>query len=93
MHHVTKDDSPSPRTDNFFIDIGNYILDHIQRFVAFLFFLVAIGAFYGFFITTMEASLQPFLLIAPLLVGLLAYYNRAFALFAFILLALVVIIL
>ena len=92
MHHVTKEESPSPKTDNLFIDVGNYIIDHIQRFVAFLFFLVAIGAFYGFFITRMEAGMQPFLLIAPLLVGLLAYYNRAFSVFAFGLLVLFVII-
>lgn len=93
MHHVTKEESPSPKTDNLFIDVGNYIIDHIQRFVAFLFFLVAIGAFYGFFITNAEPGLQPFLLIAPLLVGLLAYYNRAFSLFAFALLVLFVVIL
>ena len=93
MDHVSKDESPSPKTDNFFIDIGNYIADHIQRFVAFLFFLVAIGTFYGFFIASADPGLQPFLLMAPLLVGLLAYYNRAFALFAFVLLALFVVIL
>ncbi|HZX19808.1 MAG TPA: hypothetical protein VFF13_02240 [archaeon] len=78
--------SPSPMSDNIFERVLNYITTGIQRFVAFLFFLFTAGALYGIFITRASPAAQPFLLIAPAAVGLLAYYNRAFAIWAFVVL-------
>lgn len=81
-----KDAGPSPMSDNLFDRILKYITTGIQRFVAFLFFLFTAGAVYGIFITRASPAAQPFLLIAPAAVGLLAYYNRAFAIWAFVML-------
>jgi len=67
------------RMDNIFKKVEDYILGGLSRFVAFLFFLIAIGAFYGFIIARKDSSIQEYLLIAPALLGILAYYSRVIA--------------
>jgi len=78
------------RTDNFFEKVENYITGGISTFVAFLFFLVTIGALYGFFVASKKGDYQEWFLIAPAIAGLIAYYNRAFAIAVFGLLILLI---
>ncbi|MCR4368856.1 MAG: hypothetical protein NUV67_03040 [archaeon] len=80
-------------TDSFFSRLEGYISGGISRFVAFLFFLVTIGAFYGYFLSKRDTDASQYLLLAPAVIGLLAYYDRAFALIIFALLVVFVIIL
>ena len=77
-------------TDKWYNKVLSYLSDRMSAFVAFLFFLFAVGAFYGNFIVTRFPELETYLLIAPLVVGLIAYYNRAFATIAFVFLLLFV---
>jgi len=70
---------PGSTADKFFSSIGNYITAGISRFVAFLFILISLGAFYGFLVSSRQGDAGVFLLIAPAIAGLIAYYNRAFA--------------
>tara|TARA_Y100000310_G_scaffold345859_1_gene471633 strand:+ start:26725 stop:27030 length:306 start_codon:yes stop_codon:yes gene_type:complete len=70
--------------DNFFGKIGDYITGSIQRFVAFLFFIITIGAVFGYFVGS-RTDISELVLIIPAIAGLLAYNNRAFAIAGFVL--------
>ncbi len=80
----------SARTDNIFKKIEDYITGGIQRFVAFLFFILAIGAFYGYLIAKKDSDLQMYLLLAPAIIGIVAYYSRAIAIWVFVILLLLI---
>ncbi|MBN1940826.1 MAG: hypothetical protein JW772_01445 [Candidatus Diapherotrites archaeon] len=64
--------------------VANYLSAGISRFVAFLFFLFGIGAFFGAFVYTSFPKLGIYLIVAPLLLGLIAYYNKTVAIVLFI---------
>ncbi len=81
-----------PKMDGFFEKIENYITSGISTFVAFLFVLISVGAFYGFLVAKHQADVAVYFLIAPAIVGLIAYYNRAFAVAIFIVLVLIALI-
>ena len=93
-HGEHKESSPGemPRMDNFFGKIGDYITSGISTFVAAIFIIITIGAFYGFFVARHQADAAVYFLIAPAIVGLIAYYNRAFAVAIFIVLVLIALI-
>ena len=66
--------------DNVFSKISGFIGATVQRFVTFLFILLAFGALYG----AIAVQVDPLLLFIPALLALLAYYNRTFATIALI---------
>lgn len=64
-------------TDNVFKKVEDYITKSIQSFVAFLFILVSIGAVIGYLVAQKPGS--EWLVLVPAAAGLIAYYNRDFA--------------
>jgi hypothetical protein len=70
--------------DSGFNKIENYITDSINRFVAFLFFLFSAGMFFGIILANKKPETAFFLLLLPPILGLVAYYNKAFSLALFI---------
>ncbi|MCR4335699.1 MAG: hypothetical protein NUV57_04130 [archaeon] len=77
--------------DNFFEKIEDYIGNSVERFVAFIFFIVTIGSVMGYFVGTRGES-ELLLVIMPI-AGLLAYNNRAFAIAGFVLFLILIILL
>ncbi len=80
-------------TDKWYNKLAAYLSSKISAFVAFLFFLFAAGAFYGTYVVARLPHFEIYLLLAPLALGLLAYYSRGFATVAFIFLLLFVFVL
>ncbi len=73
------------KCDPFFDKVSNYVTGKIATFVAFLFFLITIGAVYALVITKAPLdSLTTVLILAPAAVGLLAYWNRDLAVIIFV---------
>jgi len=78
-------------SDNLFNKIIDYVQGGIATFVAFLFLLITIGAIFGALVVSHAGTIGgivPFILIAPAALGVLAYYNRDFAVAIFIILVL-----
>ena len=78
------------QTDNVFQQIEDYVTGGIARFVAFLFFLITLGAVYGYFIAQRGSDLQQYFLLAPAIIGVIAYYGRALSVTIFVILLLFV---
>lgn len=72
--------------DGWFSKIVGYTTTQISRFVAFLFLLFFLGAVYGLIVAGRDTELKTYLIIAPAVLGLIAYYDRGFAVLLFILL-------
>ena len=70
--------------DPFFDKVSNYVTGKIATFVAFLFFLITIGAVYALVITKAPLdTLTTTLILTPAVVGLIAYWNRDLAVIIF----------
>ena len=72
--------------DKVFGKLAGWITKQISGFVSFLFFLFAAGALYGYFIVPHAGQFAIWLLLAPFILGLIAYYSRTFATILFFLL-------
>lgn len=72
--------------DKFFDDLSTKVTETLKSFIAFLFLLLAVGAAYGFFVTLKHTEIAPLLVILPAVLGLIAYYNKTFAIAIFVLL-------
>ncbi len=72
-------------------NIGNAILEglttSLRRFTAFLFLLFALGIVYGSLIVQHNPGMLPFAIGIPIILAVVAYFNTAFAVVFFILLA------
>ena len=79
--------------DAYFTKLQKKAVDTLPHFVAFLFFILAIGAFIGIAVTQHYPNQAMLAIILPALAGALAYYNRAFATAVFLLMVLFVFIL
>jgi hypothetical protein len=79
-------DDKTQKADPWFEKIQGYVTAKIGAFVAFLFFLVAMGAGIALFIIERWPEAAPMAVIVPALAGIVAYYNRTFALVMFVLL-------
>ena len=66
--------------------IMGYIASRVSSFVAFLFFLFTMGAFFGMVAVQHAPQFAFYIVMAPAVLGLIAYYNRSFATVMFILL-------
>jgi low affinity Fe/Cu permease len=75
--------------DRLFGKLSGWLGRKISTFVAFLFLLFAAGAFYGSLIVPRAGQWGALLLIAPLALALVAYYNRGVAVILFMGIALV----
>ncbi len=69
------------KVDQYFDKFSSWLSERIAAFVAFLFFLFAAGAFYGTFIVSRFPEYGFYLLAAPIVLALIAYYNRTLATF------------
>jgi hypothetical protein len=67
-----------------FSTFADYIGSQISTFVAFLFLLFALGAFFGAFVYTRFPEIAIYFIIAPAALGLIAYYNRTVAVVLFV---------
>lgn len=76
--------------DSWFGKIQKTASDTIPHFVAFLFFMLAIGAFIGIMIAQNYPNQAMLAVLLPALAGALAYYNRAFATAVFLLIIIIV---
>ena len=79
------------RVDGWFEKIQGYITKKIGSFVAFLFLLIAMGAFMGIMVTQRWPEYSIFTVVLPGAAGIIAYYNRTAAMILFALLMLLVI--
>jgi len=70
---------PDSRTDQYFGKMFAWLSERIAAFVAFLFLLFAAGAGYGAIIITKFADVSAWLLLAPIGIAVIAYYNRGVA--------------
>ena len=85
MAEEAKPSSPiMGKVDKVFDKFSSYLNARISVFVAFLFMLIALGTFYGYFIIPRFQELSLYLLIAPVVLAIIAYYNRTFASILFI---------
>jgi len=74
----------SKQVDSFFTKISGKIGGNASAFVAFLFIIVAIGIFIGHIVTIRTPTQIYTALLVPLILALIAYYNRAIATFLFV---------
>lgn len=76
----------SKKADDWFGKIQKYVSEKIGAFVAFLFLLFAAGALVAIHVMNTYPEYSMLVVLGPATAGLIAYYNRAFAAFAFIIL-------
>src|SRR3989338_2108204 len=67
-----------------------YVTSQIRTFVAFLFFVFTLGAILGILIMYKAPQYAGLLVLAPAVMGLLAYYNTVVAIVLFILFGLMI---
>ncbi|MDO8427721.1 MAG: hypothetical protein Q7S92_00740 [Candidatus Diapherotrites archaeon] len=67
-----------------------YVTSQIRTFVAFLFFVFTLGAVLGILIMYKAPQYAGLLVLAPAIMGLLAYYNTTIAVVLFILFGLMI---
>ncbi len=79
--------------DRAFDKVSSYLSDRISAFVAFIFVMIALGTFYGAYFVPRFPNIEIYLLLAPLGLALIAYYNRTFATILFAVILLVVVLL
>jgi len=79
--------------DAYFTKLQKKAADTMAHFVAFSFFVLAIGAFIGIAVTQHYPNQAMLAIILPALAGALAYYNRAFATFVFLIMLIFIFIL
>jgi hypothetical protein len=65
--------------DKYLGKVSNWLSERIAAFVAFLFLLFGAGAVYGAVIVPRFSQLGFYLLAAPVVLALVAYYNRSVA--------------
>ncbi len=81
-HKESHGDEKKPIMDKLFTDLLNYITKSISTFVAFLFILITFGAIIGYMVGVRRED--EWLVITPAIIGMIAYYNRAFAVAIFL---------
>jgi len=86
------DDNKGGKVDSWFGKIENYVTGVIGAFVAFLFLIFAGGAAFALFVAETWPEKAFLVVLIPAVSGILAYYNRTYAVLAFIVLVGMVII-
>jgi len=65
--------------DAFFGEISKYVGQSHGSFLGFVFIVLAIGVFLGYFVTARAPEYKYYAILGPVVLGLVAYYNRALA--------------
>ncbi len=76
--------------DKWFGKVQKEVSSKIGNFVAFMFFLVALGAWIGMSVAHNYPNESLLAIMLPAVAGLLAYYNRAFATAVFVVVILMI---
>ena len=84
-HGTESTSKGSSKMENWINKIIGYVTSHFRRFVAFMFFVFTIGAGSGILIMHKAPQLAGILVLAPAIMGLLAYYNTTIAVILFVL--------
>lgn len=74
-----KEGSKESRADKYFEKASSWLGERISRFVSFLFLLFGAGAIYGAIIVPRFPDYSIYLIGTPLVLALIAYYNRGVA--------------
>ena len=74
--------------DRFISGLTDWIAEGIGKFVAFILFMVTVGAVFGYFVAVRD--LNALWLMAPAVVGLIAYYERDIAIVLFVIILVIV---
>jgi len=72
--------------DTWFGKLQKKVTGTISSFVAFFFFMIALGSFMTVFIITQWPQHAFWVVVGPAIAGIIAYYNRTFATAVFVLL-------
>ncbi len=72
------DEKPG-KTDHYFGKLSSWLGTRISAFVAFLFLLFGTGAIFGAIIVPKFSHFGGYLLLAPIGLAVVAYYNRVIA--------------
>jgi len=72
------------RVDSFFRGVSNYITGTISAFVSFLFFVFTLGAVVIWIAQRLAPEFVELIILLPAVAGIIAYYNRTFAIVLFI---------
>lgn len=78
-----KEASKANRVDSFFQRLSGRVGERISTFVAFLFLLLTIGIAIGIYIAFREPEYIYQAIAAPVILGLISYYNRDIAMVLF----------
>ena len=78
------------KIDSWYKKIQDYLTKKIGTFVAFMFFLYAIGALTTILVMTKYPQHIYLIVIIPAIAGVISYYNRAFATATFFLIMLLI---
>lgn len=70
--------------DDWVNKLLGFVSKQISIFVAFLFFIFTLGAVYGWFLISIGTQYVEYLIILPAVMGIIAYYNRIFAIAVFV---------
>ncbi|MCD6434112.1 MAG: hypothetical protein J7L14_00695 [Candidatus Diapherotrites archaeon] len=68
-----------PKFDTLYSKIANYVSAKVGNFVAFLFFIFTLGVVFGAVVVQAHPGIVYYAILFPAILGLVAYYNRAFA--------------
>lgn len=79
------EDSGNTRLDKLFKKLSGKVVERVSTFVAFLFLLYASGVMLGIFIVTQHPEYIYHAIAAPVILGLISYYNRDVAMVLFVL--------
>jgi hypothetical protein len=82
------DEKKSGQVDKWFTKISDSVSEKIGGFVAFMFFLVALGALASLIVVHKWPEFGYLTVIVPVIAGVLAYYDRTIATVLFTLLIL-----
>ncbi|MCX8158332.1 MAG: hypothetical protein N3D73_01560 [Candidatus Diapherotrites archaeon] len=74
-----KEKDKGSKIDSLYNKISSKITSAISNFVASLFIIFTLGAIYGVLVVNRWPHHASYLILAPLLPALLAYYDRTFA--------------
>jgi hypothetical protein len=79
-------DKKEQKADPWFEKIQKYVTAKIGAFVAFIFLIFAAGAFAAIMVMQRWPGHEWLVIMIPAVAGIIAYYNRTFAIIAFVLL-------
>ncbi len=66
-------------TDNWYDAVATYVSEEVRTFVAFIFFLITVGAIFGALVAARNPAMEPIIILLPAVLGLIAFYNRDIA--------------